>query len=64
MEPHQERVVQEREQLVDRINKLNAFLHSETFAKLDEAERERLSEQSVYMEQYAGVLGRRIEAFK
>ena len=64
MLPHQERVVIEKQELDEKIVKLDIFTNSLTFKSLDEYERERLSGQLEYMNKYSSILGERITAFK
>jgi hypothetical protein len=61
--PHQERVVAEKADLDDRLQKLVAFFSTPIYAGLSEAERSRLRSQSFFMMGYSAVLGDRIEAF-
>ena len=63
MPPHQRRVINERADLEDRLDKLTAFLASPTFEALPEAEQERLVRQSGVMVQLSDVLAERIAAF-
>jgi hypothetical protein len=63
MQPHQQRVVDELNELSERAGKLLAFLQSPTFQTLSKAEKNRLRHQSNYMSGYAMVLRERIEAF-
>lgn len=63
MAPHQERVVNEKRELDEKLAKLMAFSQTETFSGLDPAERERLTRQAGVMEQYSVILGERIAAF-
>ena len=63
LQPHQQRVIDERTELDERIAKLGAFINSPIFASLPEDERERLVEQRGHMHAYSDVLRRRIEAF-
>lgn len=65
MLPHQQRVVDERNDLVDKMAKLYDFIDEENpiFSKLDEAEKERLIRQHGYMSKYAETLDERIAAF-
>lgn len=65
MPPHQMRVIEELEQLRDRLEKLNAFINgnSPVFANLDEGEKMRLHEQATHMADYADVLERRVVRF-
>lgn len=61
--PHQIRVVDEKNELVEKRNALTKFLATEMFNSLDEAEQARLKKQAHIMEQYSEVLVERIEAF-
>jgi hypothetical protein len=63
LEPHQERVVEEKQQLDEKIAKLAAFIGGTMFASLDDAERSRLSIQLQHMNGYSEILGQRIAAF-
>lgn len=60
---HQQRVLQERDELADKGDKLSAFLGSNIFAALEADERERLSRQLYAMGMYLTVLNERIAAF-
>lgn len=64
LQPFQQRVVAEKEELGDRLSKLLAFFQTDAFAALPEAERSRLRNQARFMDGYAAVLTERIEAFK
>ena len=63
MKPFQERVVQEKADLDERLAKLNAFGQSDAFSTLPPEEQERLKKQSRLMDQYSVVLSERIAAF-
>jgi hypothetical protein len=64
MQPHQERVVQEKEELDKKANALSDFIgNSPIFETIDPEEQERLKEQNDIMWQYSEVLGKRIAAF-
>jgi len=63
MAPHQERVVAEKAELDEKLEKLNAFGKGEIFPTLPAEEQERLIRQSKIMDQYSVVLGERIAAF-
>lgn len=63
MLPHQERVVQEKRDLDDKIDKLRDFLHSAKFADVEAAEQGRLTRQYSLMGGYSRVLGERIAEF-
>lgn len=64
MAPHQQRVIDEREQLQERLTKLLAFFQTPAFAALDSAERVRMPVQARYMRGYSAVLAERIAAFR
>lgn len=61
--PHQQRVVDERDVLADRLAKLLAFFQGPIFPTLDAAEQARLRSQARFMGGYEAVLEERIEAF-
>lgn len=63
IEPHQQRVIDEKTQLDDRLYKLADFLDGETFKTLPFDERQRLRDQHNAMHTYASILGQRIEHF-
>lgn len=63
--PHQQRVLDEKRELDDKLQKLTAFISSEKFSTIvqDEAERVRLVCQEETMKDYSAILAERIEAF-
>lgn len=63
--PHQQRVVDEKRDLDDKLQKLTAFISSEKFTTIvqDEAERGRLVCQEEAMRDYSAILGERIAHF-
>lgn len=63
MEPHEERVVQEKSELDEKIGKLVPFLKTRIFAGLPEEEKDRLARQLGVMQQYSHILNERISAF-
>ncbi len=63
LQPHQQRVVDELNELNQRMTKLEAFAKSEIFRSLDEAERGRLMAQHGAMNAYSNILQERIAAF-
>jgi hypothetical protein len=64
MEPHQLRVVVERDELKDKLDKLNAFINSDKFTELVETEEQhRLMRQANLMSSYLDVLNERILNF-
>ena len=65
MQPHQQRAVDEKTALDEKIAALSNFIGTNpTFGTLDSAEQGRLKEQNEIMLQYSEILGRRIAAFK
>jgi hypothetical protein len=64
MQPYQERVVEEKAELDEKLTKLRAFCNTATFAGLDASERERLRRQAEHMADYSRVLSERIATFK
>lgn len=63
LQPHQQRVVEEKRELDEKIAKLDAFFLTPTFKNLPTAERGRLFRQKPWMLGYSKILGERIEAF-
>lgn len=62
--PHQQRVVDEQQELAGRVEKLTAFINGPTFPSVEGAERMRLRRQLSIMERLDAVLLERIGAFK
>lgn len=63
LQPHQQRVVEERAELEDKLGKLQAFITGERFAAVPDAEQGRLVLQHNIMNAYSLVLEMRIAAF-
>ncbi len=63
LKPHQQRVVDEKNQLEDKIDKLSGFLHSDLSKNLDEHEQLRMVTQLNIMTAYSGILLQRIMNF-
>ena len=63
LQPHQQRVVEERAELEDKLGKLQAFITGESFATLSDAEQGQLVLQHKLMKSYALILKRHIDAF-
>ncbi|OAD82855.1 hypothetical protein ATN89_17375 [Comamonas thiooxydans] len=61
--PHELRVVHEKNELDERLAKLNSFIAGEAFAKLDWEDSKLLVRQSGLMTQLQGVLADRIARF-
>jgi hypothetical protein len=63
MQAHQQRVVDEKADLDEKVGKLEIFLEGDFFKTLDYGERMRLGLQLNYMRGYSHVLGWRIREF-
>lgn len=63
MQPHQERVVVEKKELDEKLEKLKTFLAGDTFKQIHPDEQARLTRQADIMQQYSSTLGDRIAAF-
>lgn len=64
MQPHQQRVIDEKAELDARATKLSEFISlNPFFEKLDPQEQERMKVQNDIMWQYSEILGQRIAAF-
>lgn len=64
LQPHQQRVVDEKAELDKKAHALSDFIgNSPIFPTLERAEQSRLREQNDVMWLYSEILGRRIEAF-
>lgn len=62
--PHQQRVINEINEVADRLSKLSAFiLDNKIFSTLPEDEQERLRKQNEIMSQYVDILDERIKHF-
>lgn len=64
LNPHQERVVKEKADLDERLNKLEAFIEGDAYDALPIDERHLLQSQAVYMRNYSIILGHRIAYFR
>ncbi len=64
MQPWQERVVQEKADLDDKISKLEIFLDAPMFPKLAAEEQTLLTSQAQLMRGYSTILGKRISRFE
>jgi hypothetical protein len=62
MMPHISRVIEEHDQLEDRLAKLTLFLLGDTFRGLDPTEQTRMQKQHLYMCAYLGILKERVRA--
>lgn len=63
MKPHQQRVVTEKTELDDKLQKLTAFIGGGTYRTLASAEQSRLNRQLEAMTLYTNILAERIAAF-
>lgn len=63
MEPYQQRVIDEKSDLVEKIAKLETFVDGPQSDNVAYDERKRLAWQLAYMRLYSGVLEARIAAF-
>lgn len=63
MEPWQQRVVDEREQLQERLQKLQAFLLTDIFHRLSVVDKTILKSQAAGMQFYLDMLNLRISRF-
>ena len=64
MQPHQQRVVDEKTELDAKAKALSDFIgNNDIFLTLDLEEQGRLKEQCEIMRQYSEILGQRIAAF-
>lgn len=61
--PHQLRVIEEKEQLDDRVSKLTAFIESDRVNLLPVKDKELLERQLVVMTSYSDILRDRIALF-
>lgn len=63
LQPHQQRVVDEKNELVEKLQKLMRFKTTPTFQALALHEQNLLREQEIVMDRYAHILGERIAAW-
>jgi hypothetical protein len=61
--PHQQRVVEEKKELDDKLFRLRLFLASEKIVSVPQVELERLHRQLDAMQEYSNILSERIDAF-
>jgi hypothetical protein len=64
MKDYQQRVVNERADLDQKIAALQDFISGERFVNVREAEQERLKKQFNAMREYSRILGERIVGFE
>ena len=63
MEHYQERVIEEKRELDEKLVKLDTFIRGGQFALLPADEQRRMNQQGGFMESYSRILGKHIEAF-
>jgi hypothetical protein len=63
MQPHEQRVLDEKRELDDRLERLRHFMTTGVFRSLDNLERDLMWRQAAYMSAYSQTLGERIEKF-
>jgi len=63
MQPHQQRVITERDELAEKLTKLIAFIGGSVYNGLPQDERIRLNKQATIMQDYLDVLAERIKSF-
>jgi hypothetical protein len=63
MEPYQERVIVEHDELTEKYVKLTAFFTTEAFGHLQDTERSFLRAQLGIMKAYLAILAERIKLF-
>jgi hypothetical protein len=61
--PHQTRVLNERADLAEKIERLDSFLKCETFQTIGLNDQLLLKEQRYHMREYLSILDRRIALF-
>ena len=64
LQPFQRRVVEEKNDLDNKLCKLATFINSPAYAELSMEEQSRLDDQRHSMVRYSGILGDRIVAFQ
>lgn len=63
MRPHEQRVVDEKQELDNKTKSLDDFLLTELFHGLPSEEQDRMERQFEIMKKYSEILGERIAAF-
>lgn len=63
LQPHQTRVLEERNHLKEKLDKLTAFLGTGPYKVLDMDEQGRLCRQAAAMTEYLSILNQRIAAW-
>lgn len=62
--PYQQRVVEEKAELDEKIGRLRVYIASPAFSAVYAAEQDRMQEQLAAMSNYSFILGERIKAFQ
>ena len=63
MKPHEKRVLKERDELEDKLVKLESFLKTDAYLRVEQPQRMLLGRQANIMRTYLNILDQRIEAF-
>jgi len=63
LQPHQQRVVDEKRELDEKLGKLITFIHESVFTGLSKEEQKLLVRQQNVMTDYSQILAERIAAF-
>lgn len=63
MEDYQQRVIDEKKELITKINNLTYFISTDTFELLPMEEQKRMIHQKIIMEKYINILTDRINFF-
>ena len=64
MQPHQQRVVDEKIQLDDKVSKLGDFIkESSVYRTMNPHDQQLLNRQHAIMQDYSQILGQRIDRF-
>ena len=64
MQPFQQRVIDEKLELDEKITKLAVFRTTSLFDSIDPSEQSRMTDQEVTMREYSRILGERIAFFQ
>jgi len=64
LEPYQRRIINEKEDLDEKIGRLDKFLGGELYLTMPVNDQELLRHQALIMKQYSNILGTRIARFK
>lgn len=64
LQPYQERVIAERDELQERIGRLSEFLDTEIFQDLPPGSQNLMMDQFSVMLRYRGILNQRIALFE